>query len=133
MTCSVCGCDKFVSIEFHDGDAGASELHMFIVKSAYSRHPLEVVSYQLPQGACPGTVQDAYLLGSYLNGVVDEVDNCLEGFVGSESANVDFSVEVETFLPHAVGCFFTYERRFHGLLPFQPVAVDSFELFEFDR
>ena len=37
-------------------NAGAAELYMLIVESAYASHPFEVFSDQLAQGTCSGTV-----------------------------------------------------------------------------
>ena len=63
--------------EFHDRNAGATELDMFVVILADARNSMQVIAYQLAEYACPGPVQDTDTGSTDLYGIIHKIGDGL--------------------------------------------------------
>lgn len=88
--------------EFHYGNACAAKLNMLIVGRGNARYGGEVLADDLSQGSCTCAVKDADTRGIDQQGIVYEIGDGLQGFVGSHPANIYLWMEFEMLLPYAV-------------------------------
>ena len=88
--------------EFHNRNACAAELDVFVVVRDDAGDGVQVLADGLPKCSSTCAVQDTDARCVDQQSVVDEVGDSLQGFVGSHAPNVNLLLEVEVFLPDIV-------------------------------
>ena len=60
----------------------------------YSRYGSQVLPDEGAQNTCTRTVQDAYAADSYQDSIIDEIGDCLYGFVSAHTSDIDVLLEI---------------------------------------
>ena len=68
----------------------------------YSRYGSQVLPDEGAQNTCTRTVQDAYAADSYQDSIIDEIGDCLYGFVSAHTSDIDVLLEIQFLFVHPV-------------------------------
>lgn len=101
-----------MSGEVDDSDAGAAETDVFVVVGGYATDCGEIVADALAEGSRACTVEYADALGAELDGIVDEIGDCLQCLISSHATHVYLLFEVKLTAAEVVGGRGTDERCF---------------------
>ena len=88
--------------ELYHSNASATKLDVLVVEAHNARSRAEVLAYNLAQGACASTMENAHAGLSHLNSIVNEISHRSQCLIYAHAAQVNVLLEVKLLFLHRI-------------------------------